>query len=334
MRVNCSASSSRLRCASVLTVLCMVASAGIAPGVELPFVHLSQTSVALPSESVQWAHQDSLGFVWLGFFSSGLGRYDGHSLELYGMSDGMADITVRDIIEDGQGFLWVGSETGVVVSDRPLDEYAVGERVRFRSTVGGTELVRSRIRHNWITTGPDGSVWVATADQGLYHYTTRRDGALGVEVIPLEGLQEARNSGACVEVLSDGTLWLAFESGPVAIVASGQQLVVPLPESALPPEPISVLRESASGALWAGCFDGSLWRWNDVARKFVPISEILGEQVISLLENGDELWATTVGDGVLRLSTGGAAEPLHITRRHGLPNETVWRIMRDHEGTL
>src|SRR5512137_468465 len=76
---------------------------------ELPLVHFStgDARLPLPSSSVQVVHQDRLGFVWLGLFSSGLARYDGRTLELHGVADGLPDATVRDLAEDGAGYLWV-----------------------------------------------------------------------------------------------------------------------------------------------------------------------------------------------------------------------------------
>ncbi len=74
---------------------------------ELPLTHFTPQHqlVPLPSASVQKAIQDSLGYIWLGFFSSGLARYDGHSLELFSGADGLPGPIVREIVEDAQGYL-------------------------------------------------------------------------------------------------------------------------------------------------------------------------------------------------------------------------------------
>ncbi|HKO59399.1 MAG TPA: two-component regulator propeller domain-containing protein, partial [Thermoanaerobaculia bacterium] len=155
----------------ILAALAIASSLGAQ---ELPFVHFTPDDQVspLPSASVQKIIQDDLGYIWMGFYSSGLTRYDGHSMETYSVADGLDDLTVREIVEDAGGRLWVGSESGLVVSEKPLRAYAPGERVRFVAEVGGVPLVRTRIRRNCLVAAPDGWVWVGTQD-GILRYDVR-----------------------------------------------------------------------------------------------------------------------------------------------------------------
>src|SRR5437868_3654660 len=61
---------------------------------ELPFTHFTPNDQVspLPSASVQKIAQDHLGYIWMGFYSTGLTRYDGHSMESYSDQDGLADL--------------------------------------------------------------------------------------------------------------------------------------------------------------------------------------------------------------------------------------------------
>src|SRR4029079_17479670 len=92
---------------------------------ELPFTHFTAEGQATPlsSASVQKIIQDHDGYIWFGFYSSGVSRYDGHSMENYGVSDGLADFMPREIVEDTSHRLWVGSDAGLAVSAKPLDAY-------------------------------------------------------------------------------------------------------------------------------------------------------------------------------------------------------------------
>ncbi|HEX8409528.1 MAG TPA: hypothetical protein VF883_11720, partial [Thermoanaerobaculia bacterium] len=83
-------------------------------GQELAFTHFTPDDL-LPSASVQKITQDHQGYVWLAFYSTGIARYDGQSMESYGVADGIADPTVREIVEDRGHRLWVGSESGLAV---------------------------------------------------------------------------------------------------------------------------------------------------------------------------------------------------------------------------
>src|SRR6266550_3237548 len=130
-------------------------------GQELPFRHFTPSDQVNPlsSASVQKVTQDHLGYIWLAFYSSGLTRYDGHAMENYGTADGLLDLTVREVVEDSAHYLWAGSESGLVVSEKPLDDYEPGRRIRFVSRVGGTALPRSRIRRNALVAAAGGWVW-------------------------------------------------------------------------------------------------------------------------------------------------------------------------------
>ncbi|HNX48730.1 MAG TPA: hypothetical protein PKL08_01085 [Thermoanaerobaculaceae bacterium] len=76
-------------------VLVATAVAGTESFEELPLVHITTEHelTPLPSASVQKVVQDSQGFIWLAFYSSGVARYDGRRLEVYGLEDGLPSVT-------------------------------------------------------------------------------------------------------------------------------------------------------------------------------------------------------------------------------------------------
>ncbi len=320
-------------------VLACCLSAALSVGQELPLVHFTSEHqrVPMPSSSVQTVFQDGIGFIWMGFFSSGLARYDGHELETFGMTDGLLDATVREVLQDRAGYLWVGSETGVVVSDRPLSAYAPGERPHFRSQVGAELLVQTRIRHTWMAPDPAGGVWVATAGLGLKHYHLAAGDRLETRDLPLDPPGERPKGGASVAVRRDGTLWAGLESGPVGFLPPGGARLEWLSGGGGPAcRQITAFREGPTGTLWAGCRNGTVLRLVDgPAQRFEIVSRALSEQVSSLLETPEgDLWATSLGSGILRLDGGDPARAHVFGRRNGLLSETVWHVMRDREGNL
>ena len=100
---------------------------------ELPLTHFTSDSEvnALPSALVTNIYQDRMGFMWFTVFTSGLVRYDGSTMELYDQSHGLRDLGVWQMIEDGEGHLWVSSISGLVVSEKPLHMYTGGKKVKF-----------------------------------------------------------------------------------------------------------------------------------------------------------------------------------------------------------
>ena len=124
----------------------------------MPFVHYTTESErnALPSAEVHEVYQDRLGYIWMAIFSSGLVRYDGINVQVYGTDDGLRDLAVWDVLEDAKGRLWVGSNTGLVVSERPLADYSAHERVRFVQAIEGVPLLDVAVNYNRMALDPDG----------------------------------------------------------------------------------------------------------------------------------------------------------------------------------
>jgi len=305
-------------------VLClMIAAAFAGRAQELPFTHFvpSGQALPLPSASVQKIIQDHQGYIWMAFYSSGIARYDGRTMETYGTKDGLADPTVREIVEDASHRLWVATEAGLTVSEKPLDRYAPGERLRFTSKVGAVALTRARMRRNCVVAAPDGWLWTSTPD-GIVRY--RFDGAtLRQEVL--------KNNGAALAMLvrRDGTLLASRSDGVIVAISGGSQKVLATLESAA-----TALTETADGRLWGGSVNGSVWTLVDGVAHV--IHEELGERVVAVhaTRDGRHLWAASLGTGAVRIDRHDLSQHLLVTRSNGLLGETLWTILEDREGNL
>jgi signal transduction histidine kinase/ligand-binding sensor domain-containing protein len=326
-------------CRTAFVAGCLATLAGsvlwVAPvgGEELPWVHhdTGHPRVPLPSSSVQRVLQDRDGYIWLGFYVAGLLRYDGSTAEGYDLEDGLVHGTVREFVQDGAGHLWVGCETGVVVSDRPLSGYAPGEHVRFIDRLDDVELLHQRVRLGWMAEHPDGGVVVGTPDGTVIHYEHLGDRLVVTDL----GRPDGGSSPVSAVTASDGgTVWLALEDGTLAWRPSDDASWSTVDEDRRPLHPVTALRFDDRGVLYSGSRDGSLWRKAPDAPDFVMIDNTLSEQVVDLLPTiSGELWAASLGSGVV-LVTPDAGGSLHITRAHGLPSDTVWDVLEDREGTL
>jgi ligand-binding sensor domain-containing protein len=300
---------------------------------ELPFTHFTPDAgpARLPSSSVQKVHQDRLGYIWLGFFSSGLGRYDGHSITLYNVSDGLGDLTVRDFLEDASGRLWVASETGTYASELPLGEMQPDQRIRFVTAFGSTPLPSERMGRNQMVLMADGRLAISTR-RGLVTYRFAADGSLERGVIPVEG-----NPGAPTFLGSGpgGALWIAFADGEFGRYVPGGDHVELWRDSALSASTASTLVETADGSLWVGNVSGELWRRGRDGGSFTRVSTKLTERIPSITEMADgELWVASLGSGLLRFDPRHPDDATRYTRLDGLLGETLWSTLIDREGSL
>jgi signal transduction histidine kinase/DNA-binding response OmpR family regulator/ligand-binding sensor domain-containing protein len=287
---------------------------------ELPFTHFTAggptAHTPLSSASVQKIIQDHLGYIWFGFYSSGVSRYDGHAMQRYGVSDGLADFTVREIVEDATHHLWVGSDAGLVVSEKSLDDYRPGERIRFTAR----SLVRARIRRNCLVAASDGWVWAATTD-GILRYRFEGGTLRSLPVITI-GVQSllARRDGSVVAGENDGAL-RAFPPTSLSTILARA------PSAAL------ALAEQDDGTLWGGAANGEVWRLQGDSVNVV--NHDLTERIVAISATRDgSIWAASLGTGVVRIDPRNPAERLVVTRASGLLGETLWTILEDREGNL
>ena len=294
---------------------------------ELPFTHYTPNDqIPLPSASVQKLAQDHLGYIWLAFYSSGLTRYDGHAMENYGTADGLLDLTVREVVEDSAHYLWAGSESGLVVSEKPLDEYEPGRRIRFVSRVGGTALPRSRIRRNALVAAAGGWVW-AGVQNALVRFRMH-GGTLEAGVVDRPDLP---TGVAAMLVRRDGTLLIALNRGGVLRFSGDGHLLGPL--DGIPATPLGAMAETSDSALWGGGTDGSVWRMQNVVA--TEISHELTERIVAIREtSAGDVWIASLGSGALRINGFDFTDRLRVNRSTGLLGDTLWSLMEDREGNV
>lgn len=321
-------------------MLATLACGTTAFGQELPFTHFTteHPTTPLASASVQKIYQDRLGYIWIGCYSSGLARYDGHRFEQYSIDDGLTDLTVREMVEDEKGRLWVGTDGGLVVSDKPLSDHAIGERVHFTSKVAGTPLIATRIRQRGLAADRAGWIWVATTGDGILSYRWK-EGSLERRTVAAP----SRASGASAAVYSilvrrDQTIWASMTGGLLARLDSAAKAMTVTALAGAGGKPLSetsALFESEHGTLWGGCADGMVWRFDDRQGTAEVVNHELESRIFDICEASDgDIWIVSLGSGALRLSGGDPKRSRRLGTRDGLLDETLWSVLRDREGNL
>jgi ligand-binding sensor domain-containing protein len=305
---------------------------------ELPFLHMTtEGTIPLPSGSVQDILQDRLGFVWLALFTTGISRYDGHSLETYSIADGLLDVTVRALVEDRSGHLWVGSESGLAVSTKPLDAYAPTERIRFTSTFGNDVIVPRRTGRNCVVADLDGWVWQGTGGDGLYRFRLK-DGKLETRSISTDIFDSGKNIPVTsIVVRRDGTVWVALKEGLwISFNRKGQQSLLDPQQLGAERKATSAMAEGPSGSFWIGLADGSVYRFDPKGSVvFEDFGSPINDRVVSIHESSTgELWVASVGNGLARFSVKNDRKPDLFHPQDGLLSDTFWKIMKDREGAI
>ena len=133
------------------------------------FTHWTDSNV-LPSNNIRSIYIDSDDVVWIGTYDGGLGRFDGERFTRYSTREGLFNNGVFQILEDGQGNLWMSCNRGIYrVSKRELNDFAAGKRGMIKSVPYGKVDGMLNVECNgglWPagTKTNDGMLWFPTQD--------------------------------------------------------------------------------------------------------------------------------------------------------------------------
>lgn len=221
------------------------------------------------------------------------------------------------LYEDSSHILWVGTDDAVY---RYADDYLV--RIPDLPSVNVTGMAEDR----------DGDLWIGTWGNGVFRY---RDDAV-----------TAFLDGHLVEsvfVSRDGRLWIAdssVEEGLLVYNATDQSFVSPgLVFEGCAPTRVCAMDEDGNGSLWLGTWDSGLYRLDVTTRTVypaVPAGKGL-YHIHSLMHDGT--WNFLIGsdDGLLEVNPLTGEQILYRNDRKdpaSLSDKFVYPVLRDHEGGL
>lgn len=309
---------------------------------KLPFTNYTPDNEIspLPGAAIYKSHQDKLGYLWFCVYSAGLVRYDGHRMELYNIADGLSALSVMNVMEDTYGRLWVLSDMGLAVSEKPLSYYSHGSRVKFTAYIGGTRLAEtsvSQIGVNCLTSDGKGHVWLGTTGLGIIRYTLRAADSVSVDTLKTN-IPESGNNSTVYAILarSDGTLWASIEN-EILVYPPGSDSFKIFPSSKeIPRSNTHVFYEDADKVLWGGRADGWIWKLDvrSGIEKMIFVNHQLRNTVYSILQTSDRtFWIGSDGDGVLKLNDR-SYEGVVYKSTNGLVSESVRFVTSDREGNL
>ncbi len=270
----------------------------------------------------------------------------------YGVAEGLENLSVKAVVQDAPGFIWVGTEGNLYRYDG----------TRFR--VFGMEDGLPSGNITTLLAQGNGSVWIGTY-LGLAHWNgSRMRAGQALQGLPSERVNDVHASpeGAVWVAMSSGPFWskdgarfeLAAgwpggEAGAVWPAASGEVWVssgsklygrdargvwtVVGPESGLGTERIDALAKDAAGRLWVRSAR-SLWMRGPGKARFQNLSDHLHginkDEGSLYLDREQRLWVPTE-HGLASFDARGWS---FLGEDQGLPTSGPRGICLDQEGTL
>ena len=225
----------------------------------------------------------------------------GYALSSWTEGDGRSLGGVSAIVQDISGYLWLGTDIGLVRFD--------GWRFTRWETIGRAPLPRSPIVA--LSAARDGTLWIGFADGAVRRI---KDGEM------LEPTT-ANGDGGPVKLAEDhnGTIW-AVRNGTVCRFRGGRcEMVVIEPVS---PAPFALMVRAIGAHLWIGS-KYALYKWIEESDRF---DKVLNVGVLDVAEDANQrLWTTDFSQGF---------RPAAGTSRIGGLQGTGLRLLSDRRGNL
>jgi signal transduction histidine kinase/sugar lactone lactonase YvrE len=328
---------------SLLTLLFIAVLQVVAAEAQtLPFTHYTPEREInpLPSAEVHHIYQDSIGYVWFAVYSSGLVRYNGTSMKIYGTDDGLRALTVWEVIEDANGRLWVASNAGLVVSDKPLNEYETGESVRFVAQLDSVDLFDRSVNHNKMALDSQNRLWVGTDNLGIIRYSYDESGTFNadtVATIPMaDGLQTPVRA---ITTNKEGIVWASLTEGNLLQYNENGDVFSYDTET---DSNTNTLLVGSNGVLRGGDQEGRVWRLDDSGTRpvFTTVGVNISSSISDLKEDSEgNLWITSEGDGILKVSFSDTGDEADLTaegidQSNGLLSNVVYNTFEDREKNI
>jgi ligand-binding sensor domain-containing protein/tRNA A-37 threonylcarbamoyl transferase component Bud32 len=227
---------------------------------------------------------------------------------------GLPQNTVQAICQTRDGYLWFGTQEGLVRFDG----------VRF--TVFDKRNTPALVNHFVLALheDPQGNLWIGVRGGGLVRL---RDGAFTL-------LRDGLPTFAVRAIYGDraGNVWVGTSGGGLLRLRDGQ-LTTFTTKDGLSHDQVVALTEDRAGNLWVGTFGGGLNRFRDGKfTAFTTRDGLSDDQISALLEDrAGNLWVGTFNRGVNRFRDG-VFTP--FTTREGLSSDQVWSMLEDSDGNL
>ena len=274
--------------------------------------------------------------------------------DVWTTDNGLPQNSVTAVVQARNGYLWLGTQEGLVRFDGVRFDVFDSTRV---------PLMQSP-RINALLQDPKGPLWIGT-DAGLLVLV---DGKLSMQH---SGWDLPRETVRSLYSDSLGNLWIGMDSG--ALMHNGVKTIHFTVHNGLPHNSIYAIGEDPDGKLWIGTREGaaikdsdkflfydhpegpqreivrvfskdqdnnfwigtsrSLYRKRaDRVDQFSELKELLTSHVLSILSDKDgALWIGTQGNGLIRYNAGHFSE---LKRAEGLSNDFINSLCEDQEGNL
>ncbi|HEY2382422.1 MAG TPA: two-component regulator propeller domain-containing protein [Terriglobia bacterium] len=230
---------------------------------------------------------------------------------------GLPDATITSILQTHDGYLWLGTEAGLVRFDG----------VRFSEMASTSPAAQPPLKGAWVRNileDKHHNLWVGTNEAGLIRLEN------GVATQYLQKDEPQRSTVQCLLQDRNENIWACTSTG-LARLNQGKLTMYGMPQG-LPSNNVRSACEAPDGTLWVGGDGNRLSSWNGSSFINHPLTSMpeYGDIRALLCSDDGAVWAGTT-NGLIRFA--GGREHL-MTVKDGLPDNWIYSLIEGRDGTL
>jgi len=340
------------------------------------FVNFTEND-SLSENFVQSLFVDSRGVLWVGHNNGDLSFKKGH--KFHTLKTNISDRPVRDICEDNKGNIWfINQKAGLFKIDEnnvPLQikfNWRKKGRIRFYSmsaisskefllgTLNGLYLVildkndkittvkqikdipRTKINRIVKKRGNSNEFWIATDDEGFYHYSYLGDNAshvinndlcmsFNIENLTITDIYEDKNGNLLLSTFGDGVIKLVYNHKTEKYIESFNFNT----SNGLKENDIKHILCDREGNYWFGSFTEGVFALTQDYFIFYNLDDIgfTDNKVYSVFRDGNDLWLG-LKNGLLKSTPFCFTNHEFYDYEFGLPKDIVRKYYKQDNGVL
>jgi signal transduction histidine kinase/ligand-binding sensor domain-containing protein/CheY-like chemotaxis protein/HPt (histidine-containing phosphotransfer) domain-containing protein len=252
-------------------------------------------------------------------------------------TDGLPQGTVHTTLEDSQGYVWIGTEDGLVRYDgRELHRYSYSARDRTGLPGNFVQKIVEDANHD---------LWLAIRGSGLAHWRRATDSFSVLRHDPRRRDSLTSDIVNSISLDSRGRLWVGTSDGGIDVVDPVTEHIAHFTHDSsnrdsLASNHVNTLVRDSSDTLWIGT-DAGLDRLNSDERTFTHYGHFdagKGSDVTQVLrDRSGSIWVGTQGGGLVKIDPNGHVEHIyrHDARDPGsLASDSVHALLEDGGGQI
>ena len=234
--------------------------------------------------------------------------------DVWRTEQGLPQNTVPAIVQSKDGYIWIGTELGLVRFD--------GSRF-FVFDKSNTPELQSNVV-DALLEDHAGNLWIGTVGGGVTRLTGRR--------FQTFTLQQGLSSDSVHALLEDdfGDIWIGTDSGGLDRFHNGH-ITAYTTADGLPDNEVFSLAKDRAGAIWVGTHEGLSRFAFGVFRNYTKADGLSSAYIRAVYASRKALWIGTYGGGLCKLDGAGFK---CFSSKDGLSSNTINSIQEDSSGNL